>query len=66
MTLTAIWNYRRELRKTPGGWYRLGAGMTVLWLGFGILVWTTFAQDALDPMSVLAMAWAFTALGLSP
>jgi hypothetical protein len=39
--------------------------MTVLWLGFGILVWTTFAQDALDPMSVLAMAWAFTALGLS-
>jgi hypothetical protein len=66
ITLTAIWNYRRELRKTPSGWYRLGAGMTVLWLGFGILVWTNFAQEASDPMSVLAMAWAFTALGLSP
>jgi hypothetical protein len=66
ITLTAIWNYRRELRKTASGWYRLGAGLTVLWFGFGILVWTAFAQDTADSMSVLVMTWTFAALGLSP
>lgn len=66
MTLAAIWSYRRDAKKPRSGWYRLGAGVTMLWLGLGFLVWRLYSQDTVDPLTILAMTWTFVGFGLSP
>jgi len=67
VTLVAIWNYRREVKKAPSGWYRLGAGFTAIWLVFGaLLVNGAYSGEVPDPADVLLFTWIYVVLGLLP
>jgi hypothetical protein len=67
VALAAIWNYRREVRKPPSGWYRLGAGFALIWCALGLLLLrlrlSSFEPD--DP-SALVPTVVFAVLGHSP
>lgn len=67
VTLVAVWGYRRELKKPPSGWYRLGAGITVIWLVLGMFLLNgAYSGEQTDAQTVLLVTWIFVVLGLTP
>jgi hypothetical protein len=64
VTLAAIWSYRRDTKKTPSGWYRLGAGLTAAWCALWLLILSGSGASA-NSDGALVAAWVFAVLGLS-
>lgn len=66
VTLVAVWNYRREVKKPASGWYRVGAGMTAIWLVLGaFLLNAAYSGAPTDPATVLLVTWVFVVLGMA-
>lgn len=63
VTLAAIFSYRREVKKPPSGWYRLGAGLTAAWFALWLLILSGSGASTGD--GALMAAWIFAILGLS-
>lgn len=67
VTLVAIWNYRREAKKPASGWYRVGAGLTAIWLVLGaFLLNAAYSGESTDPANALLFTWIFVVLGMAP
>jgi hypothetical protein len=67
VTLVAIWNYRREVKKPPSGWYRLGAGFSAVWLLLGVaMLYGAYSGQPTDTETVLIFTWTYVALGMAP
>ena len=67
VTLVAVWNYRREVKKLTSGWYRVGAGLTAIWLVLGaFLLNASYSGEPTDPATVLLFTWVFVVLGMAP